>query len=218
MKRACMLGLKLAGIAAVWYCWLFTASRTFSFFWPIVLLWGGIAVVPLVALFGRRLLDCRPTVERAAVVTLLVHFAEAVLLGCGLIVAFRFTQGYPIARIPVPQEIGLLAVRITGVLATLTVVNLAISGLGLPFGAAQSRKVATNWLYSRCRNPMGFYGLLCCIAGAVWLQSLHALLWTTLWLAPAWILFVRLYEERELEIRFGQSYLQYKARTPFFGL
>jgi hypothetical protein len=49
---------------------------------------------------------------------------------------------------------------------------------------------------------MGLYGLLCAIAGAVWLQSLHALLWTMLWLAPAFILFVRFYEERELEIRF----------------
>jgi protein-S-isoprenylcysteine O-methyltransferase Ste14 len=102
--------------------------------------------------------------------------------------------------------------------ATLTVVDLAVGGLGLPFAAARSRKVVTRWLYARCRNPMGMYGLLCCIACAVWLQSLHAFLWTTLWLAPAWILFVRLYEERELEIRFGEFYLQYRARAPFFGL
>ena len=58
--------------------------------------------------------------------------------------------------------------------------------------------------------------LLFFIVGAVWLQYLHAILWTTLWLTPAWILYVRLYEERELEIRFGESYLHYKARTPFF--
>ena len=49
------------------------------------------------------------------------------------------------------------------------------------------------------------------------LQSLHALLWATLWLAPAWSLVVRFYEELELEIRFGEPYLRYKARTPFFG-
>jgi protein-S-isoprenylcysteine O-methyltransferase Ste14 len=217
MKRAWMLGLKLAVIAVVWCCWLLTTNRNFSFFWSVAVVWVGIALVPLVALCGRRLLDRGPTIERAAVVSLMVHLAEGVLLGCGLIVAFRFTQAYPIVRIPFPKEISLLAVRITGALATLTVVNLAIGGLGLPFAAAQSRKVATHWLYSRCRNPMGFYGLLCVIAGAVWLQSLHALLWTILWLAPAWILFVRFYEERELEIRFGEPYLQYKARTPFFG-
>jgi len=142
---------------------------------------------------------------------------EAILLGCGLIVALRFTQAYPMVRIPFPREISLLAVRITGALATLTVVNLAIGGLGLPFAAALSRKVATRWLYSRCRNPMGFYGLLCAIAGAVWLRSLHALRWTILWLAPTWILVVKFYEERELEIRFGEPYLQCKARIPFFG-
>ena len=58
---------------------------------------------------------------------------------------------------------------------------------------------------------MGLYGLLCAIAGAVWLQSLHALLWTMLWLAPAFILFVRFYEERELEIRFLEQLLGDKA-------
>jgi protein-S-isoprenylcysteine O-methyltransferase Ste14 len=98
----------------------------------------------------------------------------------------------------------------------LTVLNLAIGGFGLPFAAALSKKLATTWLYARCRNPM----LLCCllffIVGAVWLQSLHAVLWTILWLTPAWILYVRLYEERELELRFGESYLRYKAQTPFF--
>jgi len=211
-----MLGLKLAVIAVVSYCWLLTTNRNFSFFSSIAVVWIGIAFVPLVALCGRRLLDRGPTTERAAVVSLMVHFAEGILLGCGLIVAFRFTRAYPIIRIPFPKEISLLAIRIAGTLATLTVLNLAIGGLGLPFAAAQSRKVATHWLYSRCRNPMGFYGLLCIIAGAMWLQSLHALLWTILWLAPAWILFVRFYEERELEIRFGESYLQYKGRTPFF--
>ena len=144
-----MLGLKLAGIAVVWCCWLLTANRNFSSFWSIAVVWVGIAFVPFVALCGRRLLDRGPTIERAAVVSLMVHFAEGALLGCGLIVAFRFTQAYPIVRIPFPKEISLLAVRITGTLATLTVVNLAIGGLGLPVAPAQSRKVATHWLYSR---------------------------------------------------------------------
>jgi len=217
MHRVWILGLKLAGVAVVWCCWQLTANRNFSFFWSIAVVWGGIALVPPVAIAGRRLLDRRPTIERAAALSLLVHYLVIILLGCALIVAFRFTQAYPIARIAFPRKISLPVVQITGALAVLTVVNLAIGGLGLPFAAVQSRMIATRWLYARCRNPMGLYSLLCFISGAVWLQSLHALLWTTLWLAPAWVVFVRLYEERELEIRFGESYLQYKARTPFFG-
>jgi len=32
--------------------------------------------------------------------------------------------------------------------------------------------------------------------------------------APAYVFFVKVFEERELEIRFGASYLEYKSRTP----
>src|SRR5271157_3299315 len=120
MKEAWTLGLKLAGVAVVCGCWQFTANRSFSFFWSVVLVWGGIALVPLVALAGRWTLDRCPTIALAATLSLLVHYMEAVLLGCGLIVAFRLTQAYPIVRIPFPREISLLAVRVTGALATLT--------------------------------------------------------------------------------------------------
>ena len=170
----------------------------------------------LVAAIGRWLLNRRPTTEQAALLTISIHYLEMILLGCPLIVAFHFTQAYPIASIPFPKAVSFPALRLLGVLATLAILNLAISGLGLPFAAAPSKKLATSWLYARCRNPMGLFSLLFFIDGALWLQSLHALLWTTLWLTSAWILFVRLYEERELEIRFGESYLRYKAQTPFF--
>jgi protein-S-isoprenylcysteine O-methyltransferase Ste14 len=32
--------------------------------------------------------------------------------------------------------------------------------------------------------------------------------------APALLFFVKVYEERELEFRFGAFYLEYKSRTP----
>jgi protein-S-isoprenylcysteine O-methyltransferase Ste14 len=32
--------------------------------------------------------------------------------------------------------------------------------------------------------------------------------------APAYVFFAKVFEERELEIRFGASYLEYKSRTP----
>jgi len=79
-----------------------------------------------------------------------------------------------------------------------------------------SKRLASDWLYARSRNPMLLSSLLFFIVGAVWRQSLHAILWAVLWLSPAWVLYVRLYEERELEVRFGEAYLRYKARTPFF--
>jgi protein-S-isoprenylcysteine O-methyltransferase Ste14 len=40
------------------------------------------------------------------------------------------------------------------------------------------------------------------------------LLWTASAAIPAMIGFLRLYEERELELRFGVDYLEYKRRVP----
>jgi protein-S-isoprenylcysteine O-methyltransferase Ste14 len=216
MKSAYILTLKLAGLLAVVLCWRLAAQHTLPFFWSVALVWGAVALVPLLAAIGRWLLDRRPTAERAMLLTVPIHYMEMILLGCALIVAFRFTQAHPIAPIPFPRAISFPVLQIFGALAMLTVLNLAIRGLGLPFAAVLSKKLTTGWLYARCRNPMLLSCLLFFVAGAVWLQSLHAVLWTILWLAPAWILYVRIYEERELELRFGESYLRYKAQTPFF--
>jgi protein-S-isoprenylcysteine O-methyltransferase Ste14 len=48
----------------------------------------------------------------------------------------------------------------------------------------------------------------------IWFQSVLFVLWVLILFAPALLFFVKVYEERELEIRFGESYLEYKSRTP----
>jgi protein-S-isoprenylcysteine O-methyltransferase Ste14 len=55
-----------------------------------------------------------------------------------------------------------------------------------------------------------------CGARALTPDALHAILWAVLLLSPAWILYVRVYEERELELRFGEPYMRYKEQTAFF--
>jgi protein-S-isoprenylcysteine O-methyltransferase Ste14 len=216
MKMAGIVCLKLAGLALVLVCGRWALRHTFSTFWGFALMWGGVAIVPLLASIGRWLLDRQPTPERARLLTIPIHYLEMILLGCALIVAFPVTQAHPIVRVSFPRALSWPAMQILAIGATLTVLNLAIGGLGLPFAAVLSKKLATSWLYRHSRNPMLLSCLLFFIVAAVWLQSLHAILWTILWLAPAWILYVRIYEERELEVRFGESYIRYKARTPFF--
>ncbi len=208
--------LKLAGFALVLLCWRLASLNAFSFLWSVVLMWGTVALVPALAIVGRWLLDRDPTAERAALLTVPIHYAEMILLGCALVVAYRFTQAHPVAYVAFPRSISSPLLKVLGVFAALTVLNLAIRGLGLPFAAVLSKRLASDWLYARSRNPMLLSTLLFFIVGAVWLQSLHAILWAILWLSPAWVLYVRLYEERELELRFGESYLRYKAQTPFF--
>jgi protein-S-isoprenylcysteine O-methyltransferase Ste14 len=53
------------------------------------------------------------------------------------------------------------------------------------------------------------------VAVGLWLQSALFLVWVLVWLTPAWILILKVYEEREVEIRFGEAYRATKARTPF---
>jgi protein-S-isoprenylcysteine O-methyltransferase Ste14 len=48
----------------------------------------------------------------------------------------------------------------------------------------------------------------------IWFQSALFILWVLILFAPAYLVFVKVYEERELEIRFGPSYLEYKSKTP----
>jgi protein-S-isoprenylcysteine O-methyltransferase Ste14 len=113
-----------------------------------------------------------------------------------------------------PVEIGLLLVIITGVAVLSTVVNLALKGLGAPFAIALSRKLAVDWLYAWTRNPMVFAGLAFLLSLGIWFQSALFVLWVLILFAPALLFFVKVYEERELEFRFGTSYLEYKSRTP----
>jgi len=95
------------------------------------------------------------------------------------------------------------------------VLNLAVRGLGAPFAIALSRRLATDWLYARTRNPMVLACLVFLVALALRLRSFTLLGWTLLAAAPTWIAILKIYEERELEIRFGESYVDYKRRTPF---
>jgi protein-S-isoprenylcysteine O-methyltransferase Ste14 len=105
-------------------------------------------------------------------------------------------------------------VVVTGVASFIVVANLALRGLGAPFFIALSRKLAVDWLYAWTRNPMVLAGLAFFVALGIWFQSVMFVLWVVILFAPALLFFVKIYEERELEIRFGASYVEYKSRTP----
>jgi protein-S-isoprenylcysteine O-methyltransferase Ste14 len=116
--------------------------------------------------------------------------------------------------IPIPGEVGLLLAIVTGAAAVLAVLNLALRGLGAPFAIALSRRLAIDWLYAWTRNPMVLATLAFLVALGIWLRSAGFVLWTLLLVSPALLFFVKVFEERELEIRFGVDYQAYKARTP----
>jgi len=142
------------------------------------------------------------------------YYSVSLLAGVAVIRAIKTHQDWSGWLLPVPTEIGLLLVVVTGGASLLTVINLALKGLGAPFAIALSRKLAVDWLYAWTRNPMVLAVLALGLSLGVWFQSILFVFWVLILFAPALLVIVKVYEERELEIRFGASYLEYKSRTP----
>ena len=214
MRHSIAFIFRVALLLCIWRIWLWAIDQPLSDLVNLSIIVGGVLLAfPLVWL-GRKLLDRKPTASRAIRVTTFVHYSLGILFGLPIIRALTTYREWMGWKLPVPAEIGLVLVWVTGVACSLTVVNLALKGLGAPFSIALSRKLAVDWMYAWTRNPMVLTCLALLVSLGIWFQSLLFLLWATFLFAPALLFFVKVYEERELEIRFGESYLAYKARTP----
>jgi len=204
----------LAGLAALIWFWNHTAklwhtdTTGFYIMFPLLLL------VPIVALIGRLLLRKVRSLEQVAWITLFVHYSIVFAMGWSIIVAFTMARVHPFYVIPFSRTLGLVLMGVTAAVVTVTVATLALRGLGAPFAISLSRRLATDWLYRYTRNPMVVSLIAFFIAAGLWLQSALFLIWALGALTPAELLFLKIYEERELELRFGESYLAYKRSTP----
>ena len=109
--------------------------------------------------------------------------------------------------------LSLTLVVITGAAMLFSMINLALKGLSAPFAIALSKKLAVDWMYAWTRNPIAPVALAFLLSLGIWFQSALFMLWVLILFATAMLFFVRVYEERELGIRFGATSLEYKSRT-----
>jgi protein-S-isoprenylcysteine O-methyltransferase Ste14 len=214
MKHPRELLIRIALLVLIWFPLIWVLNLTLSNLQNLSIIVGGLLLVFPVVWVGRKILDQQPTMTRAVWVTTFVHFALGFLFGVPIIRALTTHQDWSGWALPVPSGVGLALVIVTGAAFLLTVVNLALKGFGAPFFIALSRKLAADWLYAWTRNPMVLAALAFFLSLGIWFQSVLFALWVLILFAPALLFFVKVYEERELEIRFGASYLQYKSRTP----
>lgn len=214
MKHVVELFFRIALLAITVFIWLWVLNQPLSNIMNLSIIVGAVLLVFPIVWLGRMILDRQPTTSRVAWITIFVHYAVLILFGAAIIRAVITHQDWSGWTLTTPVEIGLLLVIITGVAALSAVVNLALKGLGAPFAIALSTKLAVDWLYAWTRNPMVLATLACLLSLGLWFQSVLFVLWVLILFAPALLVFVKVYEERELEFRFGASYMEYKSRTP----
>jgi len=214
MKHAVILFINLVLLVFTWIIWLWVLNQPLSNIMNLSIIVGGLLLVFPIVWLARLVLDRQPTPSRLAWITTFVHYAVGILFGAAIIRAIITWQAGSGRTLPIPVEIGLLLVIITGTAFLLVVVNLALKGLGAPFAIALSSKLAVDWFYAWTRNPMVLAALAFLLSLGIWFQSAWFVLWVLILFAPALLFFVKVYEERELELRFGTSYLEYKSRTP----
>jgi protein-S-isoprenylcysteine O-methyltransferase Ste14 len=110
--------------------------------------------------------------------------------------------------------IGLLFIVAGWLFANWTVKVQFSVGKGTPIPLIATQRLVISGPYTYCRNPMALGTALFYIGVAIWLGSLSAVGLGLLY--PVGILiYIKLVEERELEVRFGSEYLEYRRHTPF---
>lgn len=109
-----------------------------------------------------------------------------------------------------PLRIAGLAVMAAG----LVLLTMARVTLGNSFSIApEARKLVTNGLYSKVRNPVYVFSLFAIVGAALYFQILWLLL-LLIPIIPMQVLRARA-EARVLEAKFGEEYRQYRAKTWF---
>jgi protein-S-isoprenylcysteine O-methyltransferase Ste14 len=78
-----------------------------------------------------------------------------------------------------------------------------------------TERLVTDGFYGRLRNPMslGFYGI--CVGIGMVAGSLAVTLGALLLVVPVHLFNLKYFEERELELRYGDAYADYRRRVPF---
>ncbi len=88
-------------------------------------------------------------------------------------------------------------------------------GSPVPLKDSETRILVITGPYKYCRNPMIFGYILIWVGFGFFFNSYTLLLGFSLLVAALLILFVKIWEEKDLESRFGESYRDYKKKVSF---
>jgi protein-S-isoprenylcysteine O-methyltransferase Ste14 len=111
--------------------------------------------------------------------------------------------------------IGGLLVILGAVFGLWSIVQQITQAQGTPIPVMATQKLLIHGVFKYSRNPM-LFGLFCAYLGlALLVESISSIVAVVLFTLLI-IVYIKTIEEKELELRFGQDYLDYKVSTPFF--
>ena len=87
-------------------------------------------------------------------------------------------------------------------------------GRGTPAPIMATQELIIQRPYNYCRNPMALGTIVAGLGLAIFIGSISAVV-VVLTLAGLLLGYIRLLEEREMELRFGDAYREYRKQTPF---
>jgi protein-S-isoprenylcysteine O-methyltransferase Ste14 len=183
---------------------------------------GLLAFVLGVAVLGIWLRK-NPTKENAEKSSRVMHF----LFFAGLVAPGSIMLFYPglthldglVGMQPLPlKPFFLVAGILLGIpgLYFLGISNKLLRALGSGANAFRlTKQIVETDVYQRTRNPMSFGYYLGALGLGFVSGSRLLTLVVILGVIPAHIFFLKFFEELELELRFGESYKEYKQKVPF---
>lgn len=110
--------------------------------------------------------------------------------------------------------IGVMAIIIGGIVAIWTILIQINLASGTPFPMLPTKKLLIVGPFKYCRNPMTL-GTIIAYGGIAILSGSFTALLAVATFAAILIGYLKIIEEKELQLRFGSEYTEYKRKTPF---
>jgi len=126
----------------------------------------------------------------------------------------HWLQWSPILYEPFNLILGWLLIVVGWIFGIWSIYIQFTLGRGTPVPLMATQKLIIRPPYSYCRNPMALGAIVMYLGVAILFGSMGAVVLVLLG-ASLLLTYIKRIEEREMEIRFGQEYLNYKKQTPF---
>jgi len=110
--------------------------------------------------------------------------------------------------------IGAVFILVGFIYAAWSILSQVILANGTPVPVMPTQKLLVVGPFKQCRNPMVFGTVMAYLGCSILAGSLLSVAAVILF-AVLLVIYIKRIEEKELEARFGQEYLEYKQSTPF---